>query len=237
MGISFRLYAAASFAAEQEDIELVQLNSFGCGLDAVTTDQVQDILEQYGKLYTVLKIDEGHNLGAARIRLRSLKAALIERKQKGYQRIKTETKYQRVLFTKEMKQKHTIIAPNMAPIHFELLEKAFALSGYEIVVCPAMDLEAIDVGLKYVNNDACYPAIIALGQLIAALQSGKYDLDNTSVLITQTGGGCRATNYIGFLRKALVDAGFAHVPVISLNAQGLEKIRALKSLLRFCTGD
>lgn len=218
-----RLYAAASFAAEQEDIELVQLNSFGCGLDAVTTDQVQDILEQYGKLYTVLKIDEGHNLGAARIRLRSLKAALIERKQKGYQRIKTETKYQRVLFTKEMKQKHTIIAPNMAPIHFELLEKAFALSGYEIVVCPAMDLEAIDVGLKYVNNDACYPAIIALGQLIAALQSGKYDLDNTSVLITQTGGGCRATNYIGFLRKALVDAGFAHVPVISLNAQGLEK--------------
>lgn len=218
-----RLYAAAAFTAEEDLVELVQLNSFGCGLDAVTTDQVQEILEQHSKLYTVLKIDEGHNLGAARIRLRSLKAALTERQRKGYQRKKGEAKYKRSLFTKDMKERHTILAPNMAPIHFELLEKAFALSGYQIVVCPAIDYEAVDEGLKYVNNDACYPAIIAIGQLVAALKSGKYDPDNTSVLITQTGGGCRATNYIGFLRKALVDAGFPHVPVISLNPKGLEK--------------
>ena len=218
-----RLYAAASFAAEQEDVELVQLNSFGCGLDAVTTDQVQEILEQHSKLYTCLKIDEGYNLGAARIRLRSLKAALNERKNKGYKLSKAEDKYQRHLFTKKMKSEHTIIAPNMSPIHFELLEKAFKLAGYQVVICPAIDRAAVDEGLKYVNNDACYPAIIALGQLVSALKSGKYDLNNTSVLITQTGGGCRATNYIAFLRKALVDAGFSQIPVLSLNPKGMEK--------------
>lgn len=218
-----RLYAAASFVAEQENVELVQLNSFGCGLDAVTTDQVQEILESKGKLYTVLKIDEGQNLGAAKIRLRSLKAALLERVKKGYQLHKTEDKYQRPLFDRKMKMQHTIIAPNMAPIHFELIQKAFELAGYQVVVCPAFDRKAVDEGLKYVNNDACYPAIIVLGQLIKALKSGKYDVNNTTVLITQTGGGCRATNYIGFLRKALKDAGFAHVPVLSLNVKGMEK--------------
>lgn len=218
-----RLYAAASFAAEQDCIELVQLNSFGCGLDAVTTDQVQEILDKYGKLYTCLKIDEGYNLGAARIRLRSLKAALLKRQNKGYKISKAEDKYRRHLFTKEMKCEHTIIAPNLAPIHFELLEKTFKLAGYQVVICPALDRVAIDEGLKYVNNDACYPAIIALGQLVRALKSGKYDLNNTTVLITQTGGGCRATNYIAFLRKALVDAGFPQVPVLSLNPKGMEK--------------
>ncbi|NMB39528.1 MAG: 2-hydroxyglutaryl-CoA dehydratase, partial [Firmicutes bacterium] len=184
---------------------------------------VQEILEQHSKLYTCLKIDEGYNLGAARIRLRSLKAALNERKNKGYKLSKAEDKYQRHLFTKKMKSEHTIIAPNMSPIHFELLEKAFKLAGYQVVICPAIDRAAVDEGLKYVNNDACYPAIIALGQLVSALKSGKYDLNNTSVLITQTGGGCRATNYIAFLRKALVDAGFSQIPVLSLNPKGMEK--------------
>jgi len=226
-----RLYAAAAFAAENDRIELVQLNSFGCGLDAVTTDQVQEILEQHSKLYTVLKIDEGHNLGPARIRLRSLKAAIIEREAKGYYRKKNESKYKKQRFTKEMKRRHTVLAPNMAPIHFELLQKAFNLAGYQVVVCPAIDRAAIDEGLKYVNNDACYPAIIALGQLIKALKSGEYDCDSTSVLITQTGGGCRATNYIGFLRKALVDAGFPQVPVISLNPSGMERNPGFKITL------
>lgn len=218
-----RLYAAASFIAKQDNIELVQLNSFGCGLDAVTTDQVQEIMEQEGKLYTVLKIDEGNNLGAARIRLRSLKAALIEQDRQGIKPQKIVKNYQRPLFTKEMKANHTIIVPNMAPIHFEILDAAFNSEGYNLAVCPSIDYPAVDVGVKYINNDACYPAIIALGQLVAALQSGKYDLDNSTVLITQTGGGCRATNYIGFLRKALVDAGFPQVPVLSLNPSGLEK--------------
>ena len=111
----------------------------------------------------------------------------------------------------------------MSPIHFQFLEEAFRLSGYNVEVLPSVDKKAIDVGLKYVNNDACYPAIIVIGQLIEALQSGKYDVNNTSVIMTQTCGGCRATNYISLLRKALKDAGFGQVPVISLNAKGLEK--------------
>ncbi len=218
-----RLYGAASFVATQDDLELVQLNSFGCGLDAITTDQVHDILAKHSKVYTTLKIDEGNNLGAARIRLRSLKATMLEREKNGFERKIVDTTYRPIEFTKEMKKTHTILAPQMSPIHFSLLQDAFKYSGYHVVVLPSHDHQAVDEGLKYVNNDACYPAILVVGQMIEALKSGQYDLDHTSLLITQTGGGCRATNYIGFLRKALQDAGFEHVPVISLSAQGFEK--------------
>ncbi|MFD3156087.1 acyl-CoA dehydratase activase-related protein [Haloimpatiens sp. FM7330] len=218
-----RLYAAASFVATQKNIELIQLNSFGCGLDAVTTDQVQEILNNYGKIYTVLKIDEGNNLGAARIRVRSLKAAMEERDRNGFKPEKQNEPEKRIIFTKEMREKHTILAPQMSPIHFQFLQEALRAGGYNLEILPAVDSGAIEEGLKYVNNDACYPSIIVIGQIIKALKSGKYDVENTSVMITQTGGGCRATNYIGFLRKALKDAGFNKVPVISLNAVGLEK--------------
>ena len=218
-----RLYASASFVATQEDLELVQLNSFGCGLDAVTTDQVQEILTANSKTYTTLKIDEGNNLGAARIRLRSLKATIAERAKTGFKFKAVDNLYKKVAFSKDMRKKHTILAPDMSPVHFQFLEEAFRQSGYKIVVLPSTDNKAIDEGLKYVNNDVCYPAIIIIGQLIEALKSGQYDLNNTSVMISQTGGGCRATNYIGFLRKALIDAGFENIPVISLNANGMEK--------------
>jgi len=223
-----RLYAAASFVATQKDLELVQLNSFGCGLDAVTTDQVQEILNAHGKLYTVLKIDEVNNLGAARIRLRSLKAAILEREKRQTARPEGSARFVKVPFLPEHREKHTILAPEMSPIHFQFLEEAFNLSGYRVVVLPAIDHQAIDEGLKYVNNDACYPSILVVGQIIKALKSGAYDTSNTSVMITQTGGCCRATNYIAFLRKALKDAGFGHVPVISLNANGMEKNPGLK---------
>ncbi len=226
-----RLYAAASFVAEQEDLEIVQLNSFGCGLDAVTTDQVQEILHGNSKVYTTLKIDEGNNLGAARIRLRSLKATMMERENNNFKLKRVDNRYKRVLFTEEMRKNHTILAPEMSPIHFQFLQEAFRQSGYNLEVLPAIDKTAIDVGLKYVNNDACYPAIISVGQLIEALQSGKYDLNNTSVMISQTGGGCRATNYIGFLKKALKDAGLEKIPVLSLNAKGLEKNPGFKFTL------
>lgn len=218
-----RLYAAASFILKEKDLELVQLNSFGCGLDAVTTDQVQEILQGNSKIYTTLKIDEGNNLGAARIRLRSLKAAMWEREINGYEFKRIDNRCKRIKFTQEMKKSHTILAPEMSPIHFQFLQEAFRLSGYNMVVLPSIDHKAIDEGLKYVNNDACYPAIIVIGQLIEALKSGKYDLNNTSVVISQTGGGCRATNYIGLLRKALQDAGFPNIPVISINPNGMEK--------------
>ncbi|MHB8064957.1 MAG: acyl-CoA dehydratase activase-related protein, partial [Ruminiclostridium sp.] len=226
-----RLYSAASFVTTQKHLELVQLNSFGCGLDAVTTDQVQEILSGNSKIFTTLKIDEGNNLGAARIRLRSLKATISEREKGGFQLKRVDTRYKRITFTKEMKKNHTILAPEMSPMHFQFLQEAFRLSGYNLVILPSIDNKATDVGLKYVNNDACYPAIIAIGQLMEALLSGEYDLENTSVLISQTGGGCRATNYIGFLRKALKDAGFEKVPVISLNANGMEKNPGFKITL------
>lgn len=218
-----RLYAAADFVTTQPNLELVQLNSFGCGLDAITTDQVQEILEAKGKLYTVLKIDEGSNLGAARIRLRSLQAAIRERAKTPEQLAEKSYAFEKRVFEKWMKDEHTILAPQMSPIHFDLIEAALRCSGYKVDVLPSVDHECVEEGLKYVNNDACYPAIIVIGQIISALRSGKYDLNNTSVMITQTGGQCRATNYIGLLRKALLEAGFGQVPVISLSAQGLEK--------------
>jgi len=217
-----RLYAAASFVAKEPNIELIQLNSFGCGLDAVTSDQVQEILSNSGKIYTTLKIDEGNNLGAARIRIRSLKAALNERDKNGKQLKKSGEVHSRIIFTKEMRKKHTILSPQMSPIHFQFIQEAFNSSGYNLEILPSVDTQAVEEGLKYVNNDACYPTIIVVGQVIAALKTGKYDVDNTSVIISQTGGGCRATNYIGFLRKALKEAGFPKIPVVSLNASGLE---------------
>lgn len=219
-----RLYAAAHFVGESDFLELVQLNSFGCGLDAITTDEVQEILHGYDKLYTCLKIDEVNNLGAARIRLRSLISVVNERKRHNYQRTQGQIAYIRQPeFTKKMRQTHTILCPQMAPIHFDLLEAAFNHCGYNMIVLKDCSKGIVDTGLKYVNNDACYPSILIVGQLIHALQSGQYDLENTSVMITQTGGACRATNYVGMLKKALKDAGFEKIPLISLNVVGLEK--------------
>ena len=217
-----RLYAAATFVKTQDNLDLVQLNSFGCGLDAVTTDQVSDILTRSGKIYTVLKIDEVNNLGAARIRIRSLISALRVREERRYTRNIVSSSYNRVIFTKEMKKNYTLLCPQMSPIHFELIEPAIRSFGYNLVVLQNDDKTAVDTGLKYVNNDACYPSLIVIGQIMDALLSGKYDLDHTAVLMSQTGGGCRASNYIGFIRRALEKAGMAQIPVISINANGME---------------
>ncbi len=216
-----RLYRAASFVKTRDDLDLVQLNSFGCGLDAVTTDQVNDILTGSNKIYTVLKIDEVNNLGAARIRIRSLIAAIRVRKMKNIRRVPSSSSYNRVLFTKEMKD-YTILCPQMSPIHFDMLEPAFRNYGYNIVVLKNDNRTAVDMGLKYVNNDACYPSLIVIGQVMDALLSGKYDLDRTAIIMSQTGGGCRASNYIGFIRRALEKAGLPDIPVISLNLNGME---------------
>jgi predicted CoA-substrate-specific enzyme activase len=217
-----RLYKAASYVRKSDCLDLIQLNSFGCGLDAVTTDQVHDILTGSGKIYTVLKIDEVNNLGAARIRVRSLISALRVRDQKHYEHKVVSSAYNRVYFTKEMKKDYTILCPQMSPIHFDLLEPALNAYGYHVEVLQNTNRSAIDVGLQYVNNDACYPSLIVIGQVMEALLSGKYDLDHTAVFMSQTGGGCRASNYIGFLRRALEKAGMAQIPVISVNANGME---------------
>ncbi len=217
-----RLYAAASYVKNSDCLDLIQLNSFGCGLDAVTTDQVHDILASAGKIYTVLKIDEVSNLGAARIRVRSLIAALRVRKKNHYKGKVVSSAYNRVVFTKEMKKTYTLLCPQMSPIHFDLLEPAIRSFGYKIEVLQNHNRSAVDVGLQYVNNDACYPSLIVIGQIMEALLSGQYDLDHTAVFMSQTGGGCRASNYIGFIRRALDKAGMSQVPVISINANGME---------------
>ena len=256
-----RLYRAARFVATRNDLDLIQLFSFGCGLDALTTDEVQEILEASGKIYTMLKVDQVSNLGAARIRIRSLMAALkeqreeLERKSTAGQicevapegvlcadgtperarkdepgrvpvyRESASAAFKKVRYTKEMQDAgYTILAPQMSPIHFELVEELLKNEGFNAVLLPSVDQGAVDMGLKYVNNDICYPSILVTGQIMEAVLSGKYDLSRTAVLITQTGGGCRATNYIALIRKALKDSGHPEVPVISLTAaSGLDE--------------
>ena len=319
-----RLYAAANFVASYPGLELVQLNSFGCGLDAITTDQVSEILADKADVYTMLKIDEVSNLGAAKIRLRSLKAAVEEHErnhrralagavpgkqdqtvqsdavaeakaklemaqaqlaeaqaqlesaeagakrgefrktgteaptlgrqvmlntvmkanpklteavkaaskraaENGIGEVKksahnsaTMSKYaNRVPFGKDMKD-YTIVAPQMSPIHFSLVESAIRSGGYKFDILEHASRENVETGLKYVNNDACYPAIMVIGQLVDAILDGKYDPEHTALAITQTGGMCRATNYFGLIRKALVDAGYPQIPVIAISTQGIE---------------
>ena len=219
-----RLYTAAQFAARREDLELIQLNSFGCGLDAVTTDQVADILEGCGRLYTVLKIDEVNNLGAARIRVRSLLAAMEMRREKQQNAAKLPAPYQRQYFSKQMfDQGYTILAPNMSPIHFDLLTPVFRKRGYNLVILQNEGRSVIDTGLKYVNNDACYPSILAVGQMMEAVLSGQYDVNRLALIMTQTGGCCRASNYVSFIRRALEKAGLPQIPVLSINFNGMEK--------------
>lgn len=319
-----RLYAAANFVASYPGLELVQLNSFGCGLDAITTDQVSEILADKADVYTMLKIDEVSNLGAAKIRLRSLKAAVEERERnhrralagavpgkqdqpvqsdavaeakaklemaqaqlaeaqaqlesaeadakrgefrktgteaptpgrqvmldtvmkanpklteavkaaskraaengvgeakKSAHNSATMSKYaNRVPFGKDMKD-YTIVAPQMSPIHFSLVESVIRSGGYKFDILEHASRENVETGLKYVNNDACYPAIMVIGQLVDAILDGKYDPEHTALAITQTGGMCRATNYFGLIRKALIDAGYPQIPVIAISTQGIE---------------
>ena len=226
-----RLYAAANFVKTRDDLDLIQLNSFGCGLDAVTTDEVYEILDGSGKIYTCLKIDEVNNLGAARIRVRSLLAALRAKDAQKKERTIKPSSIEKVSFTKEMRKDYTILCPQMSPVHFSLLEAAFNANGYHLEVLPNDNKHAVDVGLKYVNNDACYPSLIVVGQIMDALLSGKYDLNKTAVIMSQTGGGCRASNYIAFIRRALKKAGMEQVPVISLNLSGLESNPGFKLTL------
>ena len=225
-----RLYAAAHAVAERDDLELVQLNSFGCGLDAVTTDQVQEILEAAGedlhrdqdrraveprRRAHQAAFPQGRRAGAAEKRRPRRDAAAASRLRRPGAAARRSPS--------EMRRDYTILAPQMSPIHFRIIESAFRLSGYRMEILPEVDTKAVNEGLTFVNNDACFPSILVVGQMMAALRSGRYDLERTALLMTQTGGGCRATNYIAFIRKALADAGMANVPVISLNALGLEK--------------
>lgn len=227
-----RLYHAAEFVSRTEGFQIVELNSFGCGLDSIVADQVKDILSAKHKIHTLLKIDEGTSLGAVTIRLRSLQSVMERSMRKHHnpeapvETVVDDTPaydYERVVFTEEMRKTYKILVPQMSPLHFQLLEPVLKSEGYDFDMLPAPTREDVEIGLKYINNDACYPAIIVVGQLMSALLSGKYDVNKTAVIISQTGGGCRATNYIGYLRKALIDAGMKQVPILSLNASDMER--------------
>ena len=307
-----RLYRAAAVTVTNPYVKLVQLTSFGCGLDAITSEQVQGILEDHGSIFTLLKIDEGTNLGASRIRIRSLLATttasrdengdsagrgdrdnppssglgllgrtigsikplshlsttsrvcLNELSEKvnslipdvSWQRFVspvavpggegcfydeamvlretsplagTELSKQlvkkskeRVLFTPEMRSTHTILVPQMSPVHFSMVEATLRAEGYKAKLLPSVNRQAIEFGLKHVNNDVCYPAQMVIGQLLQAVKSGVYDRHKIALIISQTGGACRATNYLAFLRKALDNIGAGHIPVLSFNTSGLE---------------
>ncbi len=214
-----RLYRAANLATKINNIELIQLNSFGCGLDAITTEQTEEILSKSGKIYTVIKIDEGSNLGAVKIRIRSLLASIKEKKGLKFKDdIFERTKFLKFSeFTKDMKDSHTILCPQMSPVHFRLAGSVMRNYGIKLEVLPEVNKADIEEGLRYVNNDACYPTIVVVGQLINALKSGRYDINKIAMIISQTGGGCRATNYVSFLRKATEKAGFKNVPIIPLS--------------------
>ncbi|MDD3338242.1 MAG: acyl-CoA dehydratase activase-related protein [Lachnospiraceae bacterium] len=235
-----RLYGAANYVKTKDNLDLIQLNSFGCGLDAVTTDEVQEILSHSGKIYTCLKIDEVNNLGAARIRVRSLLAAIRVRDERKTTRTVMSSAIYKVPFTEEMRKDYTILCPQMSPIHFSILQAAFNASGYNLEVLPNDNKEAVDVGLKYVNNDACYPSLMVVGQIMQAVLSGKYDTHKIAIVMSQTGGGCRASNYIAFIRRALAKVGMEYVPVISVNLSGLESNPGFKLTLplirRLCYG-
>ncbi|MBQ1332620.1 MAG: 2-hydroxyacyl-CoA dehydratase, partial [Lachnospiraceae bacterium] len=242
-----RLYNAAQVIAERDDLELIQLNSFGCGLDAVTIDQVKEILESVGKLYTLLKIDEVNNLGAARIRIRSMIAAIRMREREAEKtaapaetglhalreriasrfaerRQRKVPDYERQLYTQEMQdEKYTILCNGMVQPHFDFFEAAMRTCGYNMVLMRSESQNILDMGVKYVNNDACYPTMIVTGQILDEVASGKYNVDKLAVFMVQTGGGCRASNYVGFIRKALKDMGYPQIPVISINPGGMEK--------------
>ena len=270
-----RLYQAAELVTARDDLELVQLNSFGCGVDALTTDQVQEILESAGGVYTSLKIDEVSNLGAATIRLRSLAAASEARAaekaahaeeaagsaddaveidttvpadessakaadrpaRKGAEKTEKAAGPRETgfavggrelpgatgpVFTEAMRATHTILMPQMSPVHFRPLEPLMRRLGYKVELLQSATRDDLEVGLRYVNNDACFPAIMVIGQLIGAFTDGSHDPDSCVVAISQTGGICRATNYAAMLRKGLREAGYPQVPVVAISLQGIE---------------
>jgi len=222
-----RIYLAASVVCQYNNLELVQLSSFGCGLDAITTEQVEEILSSADKLHTVLKIDEVSNLGAARIRILSLVRSMENRgtKARKHKALYTD---EGVVFSKEMSRKYTMLAPHIDFTQACFLKAAFESEGHKIEILRDITPKTVETGLKYVNNDACYPAVLVIGQLIEALESSAYDSSRIALAISQSGTGCRDNNYIALLRRGLKKAGYSEVPVVSLNLAGLDKSPGFK---------
>lgn len=211
-----RILKAAAWTAQQgDDVHFVQITSFGCGPDAFLLDETRDILHRHGKPFTLLKVDDVNNIGSLKLRMRSL----IESLHTDHNTASPIPFVAMPVFKKSDKRKK-ILAPYFSEYITPLLHPLFELAGYDVEVLPIDNLESAETGLKYANNEVCYPATLVTGSLIKALQSGRYDINNTAVAITQTGGQCRATNYVSLIKRALVSAGFANTPVVTLGVHG-----------------
>ncbi len=211
-----RILKAAAWTAQQgDDVHFVQITSFGCGPDAFLLDETRDILHRHGKPFTLLKVDDVNNIGSLKLRMRSL----IESLHTDHNTASPTPFVAMPVFKKSDKRKK-ILAPYFSEYITPLLHPLFELAGYDVEVLPIDNLESAETGLKYANNEVCYPATLVTGSLIKALQSGRYDINNTAVAITQTGGQCRATNYVSLIKRALVSAGFANTPVVTLGVHG-----------------
>jgi predicted nucleotide-binding protein (sugar kinase/HSP70/actin superfamily) len=217
-----RLYRAATAVARHPDfskVQMVQLTSFGCGLDAISADQTAELLERHGKPYTLLKIDEGKNNGAARIRIRSLLASMNKEKAEKSKALFTGTEGLPIFAAPaaSVAKSRTILCPPLSVHHFRFLRTAMGEVGLDFRVLPEGGRAEAELGLKYVNNDVCYPSMMVVGQFLRALTSGEYDPDKTDCFYAQTGGVCRASNYLPLLRRALDSAGFERVRILSVN--------------------
>ncbi|WP_291346343.1 acyl-CoA dehydratase activase-related protein [Desulfobacula sp.] len=212
-----RLYGAAKWVASTQNIQLVQLTSFGCGPDAVSADEIKEIIHNSGKIYTLIKMDEIANLSAVKIRLRSMLEAVKENTAKPHKDQGNGKKANRIFMQKD--RERTLIAPYFSPFYSSLIPAAFRSLGYRVDVLPPQDRASVELGLKAVNNDMCYPTILVAGDIIKAFKSKRYDPDKTAVILTQTGGQCRASSYVSLIKKGLADADLADVPVISISAE------------------
>ncbi|MFW3145220.1 MAG: acyl-CoA dehydratase activase-related protein [Thermoplasmatota archaeon] len=209
-----RVYKAVQWAKEQDNVEVVQLNSFGCGPDALVCDEARTLLAEAGKNHTLLRIDEVSSPGSIRLRLRSMMESLeIRGLGKRFRPMKRKVTPAYTI----QDRKRKIIAPFFSRFYSPLLISSFSSLGYDLEVLPPPDRESVEVGLKYCNNEICYPAVIVIGDILKALLSGRYDQRDVAAGITQTGGQCRASSYLSLLQKGLVSAGFEDVPVITLS--------------------
>ena len=213
-----RIYHAAAFVSEQDsNVQLVQINSFGCGPDAITINETREILKSAGKAHTLVRVDEITSTGSLRLRLRSMLESFAMR---GGANITPLPERTRVAFFGKDDRHRTILAPCFSQIYSRLLPPLFALAGYKFKNLPVADKASVEAGLKYANNEICYPATIVIGDIIKALQSGRYNRNEVAIGITQTGGQCRASTYLSLIKKALISAGFEDVPVIAIGTEG-----------------
>ncbi len=213
-----RIFKAAHLVGNSDytRLHMVELTSFGCGPDAFILDEVRGILARYHKNLTVLKIDDVNNIGSLRLRVRSLVDSVNNDKQPLHQEPRKSDAPWTTKTFEDSDRRRVILVPYFAEGYTEFLPTVFALAGYHAETLPMGSLPDAEEGLRVANNDICYPATIVIGSILRALRSGRYDLSNTAVAITQTGGQCRASNYYSLIKNALVSAGFAEVPVVSV---------------------